>query len=169
MNRTYHESVRFPKPPDDFELVLKKRDANNNFEEIWRLPINPNDYMVHREAAKLMRTRLSLIHESGDPATKVDLLLLGDGYTEEEHNDFVQKARELTGDPVRDLSVQGAQGRLQYLGAGAFVGEIGRVAPLDKHVSRYASRCHLRCLSCRALCADFRQQEHAADRVVHTV
>ena len=95
MNRTYHESLRFPRPDDEFELVLKKRDADNNFEEIWRLPVDPNDYMVHREAAKYA-DKVVAIHESGDPATKVDLLLLGDGYTEEEHDDFVQKARELT-------------------------------------------------------------------------
>jgi hypothetical protein len=35
------------------------------------------------------------IHTSGDPAEKVDLLLLGDGYTAEEQSDFVAKAREL--------------------------------------------------------------------------
>jgi hypothetical protein len=36
------------------------------------------------------------IHESGDPAQKVDLLLLGDGYTADEQEAFIAKARELT-------------------------------------------------------------------------
>ena len=95
MNRTYHESVRFPAQPDEFELVLKKRDARNAFEEIWRLPVDPNDYMVHRESAAYA-DRVVAILDNGDPATKVDLLLLGDGYTEEEHDKFIAKAREAT-------------------------------------------------------------------------
>ena len=36
------------------------------------------------------------IVNNGDPAQKVDLLLLGDGYTAAEHDDFIAKARELT-------------------------------------------------------------------------
>ena len=35
LNRTFHESVRFPAQNDEFELVLKKRNAQNDFEEIW--------------------------------------------------------------------------------------------------------------------------------------
>jgi hypothetical protein len=94
MNRTYHESVRFPAQADEFELVLKKRNAQNEFEEIWRLPIDPNDYMVHRESAAFA-DRVVAILDNGNPATKVDLLILGDGYTEDEHDEFVAKAREL--------------------------------------------------------------------------
>ena len=94
MNRTYHESVRFPAQADEFELVLKKRNAQNEFEEIWRLPIDPNDYMVHRESAAYA-DRVVAILDNGDPAMKVDLLILGDGYTEDEHDEFVAKAREL--------------------------------------------------------------------------
>jgi hypothetical protein len=32
INRTFHESVRFPRPAAAFLFVLKKRDADNNFE-----------------------------------------------------------------------------------------------------------------------------------------
>src|SRR5210317_1038715 len=94
MNRTYHESVRFPAQADEFELVLKKRNATNDFDEIWRLPVDPNDYMVHRESAAYAG-RVVAILDNGDPATKVDLLILGDGYTEEEHDKFIASAREL--------------------------------------------------------------------------
>ena len=94
MNRTYHESVRFPAQPDEFELVLKKRDAQNAFEEIWRVPIDPNDYLVHRESAAYADQVVAIL-DNGDPATKVDLLILGDGYTEDQHDEFMAKAREL--------------------------------------------------------------------------
>ena len=95
MNRTYHESVRFPAQGHEFELVLKKRGPGNVFEEIWRIGIDPNDYMVHRESAAYA-DQVVAIHESGDPATKVDLLILGDGYTAAEHEEFVARAKELT-------------------------------------------------------------------------
>ena len=95
MNRTYHESVRFPAQPDEFVLVLKKRNAKNAFEEIWRLPVDPNGYTVHRESAA-HAYRVVAILDNGDPATKVDLLILGDGYTEDEHDRFIAKAREAT-------------------------------------------------------------------------
>ena len=95
MNRTYHESARFPAQERDFEFVLKKRGPGNDFEEIWRIGIDPNDYMVHRESAAFA-DRLVAIHKSGDPSTKVDLLILGDGYTEAEQEAFLERARELT-------------------------------------------------------------------------
>ena len=51
MNRTFHESVRFPNQDSPFELVIRKRNATNQFEEVWRIGIDPTDYLVHRESA----------------------------------------------------------------------------------------------------------------------
>ena len=95
INRSFHESVRFPAPDDVFELILKKRGANNDFVEVWRIKLDPEDVLVHRESARFA-SEVVAIHESGDPGSKVDLLLLGDGYTAEEHDAFIAKAIELT-------------------------------------------------------------------------
>ncbi len=95
MNRTFHESVRFPEPAAEFDLVIKKRGEANRFAEIWRLRLDPSDYLVHEESAA-HADRVVAIERNGDPATKVDLLLLGDGYTAAEHDEFVAKARELS-------------------------------------------------------------------------
>ncbi len=95
INRSYHESVRFPAQAGTFELVMKKRGPGNAFEEIWRIELDPEDVLVHRESA-MYADRVVAIHESGDPATKVDLLLMGDGYTAAEHDAFIVKAQELT-------------------------------------------------------------------------
>ena len=95
INRSFHESVRFPAQDEIFELVLKKRGADNQFEEIWRIELDPDDVLVHRESARYA-DRVVAIHEGGDPATTVDLLLLGDGYTADEHDDFIAKAKEMT-------------------------------------------------------------------------
>ena len=95
MNRTFHESLRFPVQEKEFEVVLKKRGEQNLFTEIWRMWIDPDDYLVHQESAAYAE-HVVAIENNGDPATKVDLLLLGDGYTADEQDTFLQKARELT-------------------------------------------------------------------------
>ncbi len=95
MNRTFHESLRFPAQERDFEVVLKKRTRNQDFAEIWRIAIDPGDYLVHRESARYADNVVAIL-DNGDPASKVDLLLLGDGYTAGERDDFLAKARELT-------------------------------------------------------------------------
>lgn len=94
INRSFHESVRFPAQDDVFELVLKKRGPQNQFEEIWRIELDPNDVLVHQESARYA-DEVVAIHEGGDPATTVDLLLMGDGYTADEHDAFIARAKEL--------------------------------------------------------------------------
>ena len=95
INRSFHESVRFPAQDGAFELVLKKRYADNQFGEIWRITLDPGDVLVHRESARYAN-QVVAIHASGDPANKVDLLLIGDGYTADERAAFIAKAHELT-------------------------------------------------------------------------
>ncbi len=95
INRAFHESVRFPAQDGVFQLVLKKRGDGNAFVEVWRIELDPADMLVHRESARYAGQVVAIQH-SGDPATSVDLLLLGDGYTAGEHDAFLAKARELT-------------------------------------------------------------------------
>jgi len=75
--------------------VISKRRPDNGFDEVWRVPVDPGDYMNHRETARYAE-RVVPILENGDPAGKVDLLLLGDGYTDGEQDAFIARARELT-------------------------------------------------------------------------
>jgi hypothetical protein len=95
MNRTFHESLRFPAQEKEFDIILSKRGELNRFAEIWRMRIDPADYLVHQESAAYAEYVVAIEH-NGDPATKVDLLLLGDGYTRDEQDAFLEQARELT-------------------------------------------------------------------------
>ena len=95
MHRTFHESIRFPGFEQNFEIVMKKRDGENRFQEVWRIGIDPNDYLVHRESAA-WEDQVVPIEMHGEPAHKVDLLVLGDGYTEAEHGLFLQRVKEMT-------------------------------------------------------------------------
>ena len=79
VNRTFSESLRFPVPSAPVKIVLKKRD-NGNFREIWSTNIDPKDKFIDTSRPPPPGPLLT-IQKTGDPATRVDLLVLGDGYT----------------------------------------------------------------------------------------
>ena len=93
-NRTFHESLRFPAPDAPVQIVLKKRDPNNAFREIWSTLIDPKDMFIDRSTI-VQPTPLIEIQKNGDPASKVDFLIMGDGYTAAESKKFEQDARRL--------------------------------------------------------------------------
>jgi hypothetical protein len=95
MNRTFGESLRFPAVDQPARIVVKKRDARNVFQTVWTLPLDPRDKFVVRGAAPQPAGPIIRIHESGDPAQKLDLLILGDGYTAPERGKFERDARRL--------------------------------------------------------------------------
>ena len=94
-NRTFHESLRFPAPGSAVQVVLKKRDSKNAFREIWSVIIDPNDIFIDN-SKPASPGPLMEIQKSGDTASKVDLLILGDGYTAAELKKFERDARRLT-------------------------------------------------------------------------
>jgi hypothetical protein len=95
MMRTFSESLRFPAPDGPVDIFLKKRDANNAWRDIWSTSLNPKDIFVDRSRVPAP-ARLIAIQKMGDPATKVDFVILGDGYTARELKKFEADARRLT-------------------------------------------------------------------------
>ena len=92
-HRTFHESLRFPRPAGPVRVVIKKRDAQNAFEEVWTTEADPGDMLT--DTSLPPQQALIELQVSGDSAHKVDLLLLGDGYTAPECDAFVEQARGL--------------------------------------------------------------------------
>jgi IgA peptidase M64/peptidase M64-like protein len=97
INRTFSESLRFPAPDHPVRLVVKKRDARNVFRDIWSAAVDPADKFVVRGAESADAGPLIKLRVSGDPAKKLDLLILGDGYTARERVKFERDARRLVG------------------------------------------------------------------------
>ena len=92
--RTFSESLRFPEPSGPIQILLKKRDAQNGWRDVWTTVIDPKDMFIDR-SKPAAPARLIPIQRMGDPTTKVDLLLLGDGYTRAEAKKFEADARRL--------------------------------------------------------------------------
>jgi len=93
-HRTFHESLRFPRPDGPVQVVVKKRDAHHAFREAWSVVIDPAGPFVDPSAPPSPGPLLE-IQKSGDPADKVDLLILGDGYTAAERPEFEREAKRL--------------------------------------------------------------------------
>ncbi len=94
MNRTFHESVRFPKPDKPVHLRILKRNAEQVFEDLWSADIDTDDMLVVRAHAPAP-AELQKFHVSGAPAGKVDVVILGDGYTAAEAGKFTSDAQRL--------------------------------------------------------------------------
>ncbi|PYR62157.1 MAG: hypothetical protein DMF91_07670 [Acidobacteria bacterium] len=94
INRTVSESLRFPLVERPARIVLKKRDARNAFREIWTFTVDPSDRFIERGVSTAAGPLIAL-QDSGDPARKLDLLILGDGYTAAERAKFERDARRL--------------------------------------------------------------------------
>lgn len=92
--RSFHESLRFPWPNAPVQVVLKVRDAENSFHEIWSTVIDPDSRFVNaidREPTGEVWT----VFENGPSSEKVDLLVIGEGYTEAELPKFHADATRL--------------------------------------------------------------------------
>ena len=95
IKRTFQESLRFPAPAALVSIVLKKRDAKNNFQDIWTTTIDPADMFIDR-SKRVAPAPVITIQKTGEPEAKVDFLIMGDGYTAAEAKKFEADARRLT-------------------------------------------------------------------------
>ena len=78
--RSFRESLRFPWPKAPVQVVLKTRDAENSFHEIWSTVIDPDSRFVNPIDREPIGEVWPLF-ENGPPSQKVDLLVIGEGYT----------------------------------------------------------------------------------------
>jgi hypothetical protein len=93
-HRTFHESVRFPWPAAPVRVAIQKRQADNAFAPIWSTDVDPDGADVNR-AAPPPAGRVRSLFENGDAARKVDLLVIGEGYTAAEMPKLEKDARRL--------------------------------------------------------------------------
>jgi hypothetical protein len=94
ISRGFHESVRFPKPDRPVRVRILKRDDRNQFSVAWSVDIDTDAQDVIRKQP-LAPAKPIPIRVSGPSPQKVDLLILGDGYTQAEMGKFEADAKRL--------------------------------------------------------------------------
>ncbi len=92
---SFHESIRFPWPKVPVIMILKKRDlASNQFKTLWIEKIDPASREVN-PAELTHRNVVDVLYDQGPASSKVDVVILGDGYTKAEMGKFKKDAKRL--------------------------------------------------------------------------
>ncbi len=94
ISRSFQESVRFPQFAQPVRVRILKRDERNGFSVAWSIEVDPNAQDVIRRQPPALAKPIA-IHSSGASPDKVDLLIMGDGYTQKDMKKFEQDARRL--------------------------------------------------------------------------
>ena len=92
---TFHESVRFPWPKLPVRLTIEKRDAKNNFIEVWSIVIDPKARIVNPAVLQSNYKSFAYI-DNGKADNHVDIVILGDGYSAAETEKFHKDVAALT-------------------------------------------------------------------------
>lgn len=144
---TFHESVRFPWPKKQVTVVIKKRDGQNNFVPIWSTDIDPESRQVN-PAGPLYTHRVDVIVENGPPESKVDIVILGDGYSKNEMDKFRKDAERLSGsllntEPFRtrktDFNIRAVETPAETTGVAKPHHRVYKRTPLSVHYSSFDS------------------------------
>ncbi|HEX2061037.1 MAG TPA: M64 family metallopeptidase [Thermoanaerobaculia bacterium] len=93
---TFHESLRFPWPKKPVQIVLKERDEQQAFQQVWSTLVDPNSRFVNPADAKPAGRVWSYL-DNGPAHQKVDLLVIGEGYTEAEMPKLRKDVERLVG------------------------------------------------------------------------
>ncbi len=87
VSRGFNESVIMPYPKEIVDVVFYMRDYDGDFVEKMKLVVDPDDYFIQDSP----KHHISVLNVYGDfaPEKAVDIVILPDGYTEEEMGKFV--------------------------------------------------------------------------------
>ena len=83
--RCFPESVVMPFPRQKVMVSITSRNKKGVFEKKFEYEVDPKSYFINRERENLP---VFDVVNSGDPAVKVDIVLLSEGYTEEQQGLF---------------------------------------------------------------------------------
>lgn len=93
--QAFCSSYTIPYPKEKVVLKVYERvKATGVYSEIFSVGINPADKLISHEVANSWK--VSSLMQNGDPATKVDLCFIAEGYTAQEMEKFRADARRFT-------------------------------------------------------------------------
>ncbi len=91
-SRTFPESLRFPWPKEPVQIVLSRRDAAGAFQPLFTATVDP---AAANLAPRPPLGKVWTVFENGRAATKLDLLMLGEGYAEKDLPKFHADVKKL--------------------------------------------------------------------------
>ena len=96
IKRTYHESALIPFPKNKVRLSIQKRDDKNILNEIFTLVIDPQDISILKDIVSDKNVEITKSLYNGDPHSKVDVVIIAEGYTENEKEKYQNDLQKFT-------------------------------------------------------------------------
>lgn len=90
-SRCFYETALMPFPKKPAILQLYSRDRKTKLIKTFEYQIDPASYFISKEAGPVYKSYM--IHDSGDPAKKIDVVFLPDGFTAGEMDKFREAVR----------------------------------------------------------------------------
>lgn len=91
--RLFYHAVQVPFPKKNLSLRIDFRNFGGEFVTIGKYNVRPDDYFIKRESVTSYPMQKLLYN--GDPAHKVDLVILAEGYTTKEMKKFYTDAKRM--------------------------------------------------------------------------
>lgn len=89
---SYRETVRFPLPKSDAVINIYQRDSELKFQKIFTTDFNPSSYFINKEKNDIYPSKI--IYGDNQTDNKVDLVIIPDGYSQNEMDKFEKRANE---------------------------------------------------------------------------
>lgn len=93
--KAFDETVVFPYPKHAVNIVFYSRNKDMGWDKEYIIPINPKTRDIKKNKQK--KFKKSKIHYSGNPNTKLDIVIIAEGYTAEEMDKFMQDCERFKG------------------------------------------------------------------------
>ena len=93
--KTFSETFVMPFPKKKVRVEFFTRDWYNNFIKKFTYNIDPNDYFIIKERNNEYKS--FKVQYSGDPAKKVDIVIIPEGYTKNEMDKFKDDCKKVSG------------------------------------------------------------------------
>lgn len=144
---TFHESLRFPWPKKPVKVVVSKRGEDNKFYQIWNTDVDPAYRQVF-PADMPKKYAIYSIFENGPACEKLDIVILGDGYSKTEMAKFRKDAKRLAesllnAEPYsnrrKDINVRAVETPAEESGVSKPHHGVYRRTPLSAHYSAFDS------------------------------
>ncbi|PID89601.1 MAG: peptidase M64 [Bacteroidia bacterium] len=91
IKRSFYNSIVFPYPKNPIKLVIQSCNKSNMYSTEFEMYINPKDYNIIKDCSYDFPTEKIL--DSGNPAEKLDIVILPEGYTQKEMKKFQKDAQ----------------------------------------------------------------------------
>jgi hypothetical protein len=96
IKKTFLESALIPFPKNKIKFSIEKRDSKNILNEMYSVVIDPSDIYIIGEAVDSHGVSVYKEYYSGDPHKKVDVVIIGEGYTIDEKSKYEKDLKHFT-------------------------------------------------------------------------